>query len=342
MIDADRRAVQELPIDVPMLASLRESAKLLTAHYSTQIEGNRLTQQQVREVIAGTHLPGRERDEAEIRHYYDAIEFVEREAERRVTLTERQIQSIHGLVMFGTSAPTPYRDGQNVIRDCAAGGIVYMPPEARDVAVLMDELVTWVNSQIASASLPVPIIAACVHYQFATIHPYYDGNGRTARLLTTLILHLQGYGLKGIYSLEEYYARDLASYYRALSIGPSHNYYLGRAEADITSFIQYFTMGMADAFAKVRTRADQAASRGAIDHSMALRELDPRLRRLLPVFRRQGTANVAEMATHLALSPRTLRPLCAKWVEQGFLEISDESRRNRTYRLTLKWAQVTI
>jgi Fic family protein len=341
-IEVDRRAVQELPIDVPMLASLRESAKLLTAHYSTQIEGNRLTQQQVREVIAGTHLPGRERDEAEVRHYYAAIEFVEREAERRANLTERQIQAIHGLVMFGKSAPTAYRDGQNVIRDSSTGGIVYMPPEAKDVAPLMGELVTWINAQLASASLPVPIIAACAHYQFATIHPYYDGNGRTARLLTTLILHLQGYGLKGIYSLEEYYARDLASYYRALSIGPSHNYYLGRAEADITQFVAYFTRGMADAFAKVRARADQAASRGATDHSMALRELDPRLRRLLPLFRRQGTANVTEMATHLALSPRTLRPLCTKWVEEGFLEISDESRRNRTYRLTYQWAQITI
>lgn len=64
--------------------------------------------------------------------------------------------------------------------------------------------------------------------QFATIHPYFDGNGRTARLLTTLLLHRAGYGLKGIYSLEKYYTRDLEAYHAALTVGPSHNYYMGR------------------------------------------------------------------------------------------------------------------
>ena len=54
-----------------------------------------------------------------------------------------------------------------------------------------------------------PVVVALAHYQFATIHPYFDGNGRTARLLTTLILHRSGYGLNGIYSLEEYYAQNL-------------------------------------------------------------------------------------------------------------------------------------
>ena len=68
------------------------------------------------------------------------------------------------------------------------------------------------------------------------IHPYYDGNGRTARLLTSLILHLGGYGLKGLYALEEYYALDLKAYYEALTVGPSHNYHLGRVEADIAGW----------------------------------------------------------------------------------------------------------
>ncbi len=82
--------------------------------------------------------------------------------------------------------------------------------------------------------MPVPVIAALAHYQFATIHPYYDGNGRTARLLTTLILHKAGYGLKGIYSLEEYYSRNFDGYYYALAVGGSHNYYMGREKADVS------------------------------------------------------------------------------------------------------------
>jgi Fic family protein len=81
----------------------------------------------------------------------------------------------------------------------------------------------------------VPIEAGIAHYQYATIHPYYDGNGRTARLLTTLILHLGTYDLKGLYALEEYYARNLKAYYEALTVGPSHNYYMGRAKEGLKS-----------------------------------------------------------------------------------------------------------
>jgi Fic family protein len=85
--------------------------------------------------------------------------------------------------------PTLYRDGQNVIRDGRTKAIIYMPPEAKDVKNLMAGMVDWVNK---NTELACPIIAGVAHYQFATIHPYYDGNGRTARLLTTLILHLGG------------------------------------------------------------------------------------------------------------------------------------------------------
>lgn len=116
------------------------------------------------------------------------------------TLTEKHVKTIHGLVMDGKEKPTRYRDGQNVIKDSSNGNIVYMPPEPSDVPALMKNLIAWINKE--KRELPVPIIAAIAHYQFATIHPYYDGNGRTARLLTNLILHKSNYGLKGIYSLE--------------------------------------------------------------------------------------------------------------------------------------------
>jgi Fic family protein len=170
---------------------------------------------------------------------------------------------------------TPYRDGQNVIRDASSGGIVYMPPEATDVPWLMEQLVTWINKE---DQLPLPIKAGIAPYQFATIHPYYDGNGRTARLLTTLVVHVGAYDLKGIYALEEYYARDLKAYYEALTVGPSHNYYLGRAEADITAWIAYFIGGMAASFEKVRAQAVREAAKGGKDQSRLLRNLDSKQR----------------------------------------------------------------
>ena len=332
-VEADRQAIIELPIDVEMLSSLRETARLAATHYSTQIEGNRLTQTQVQETLAGARFPGRERDATEVRNYYQAIEEAELLAKRSGPIAEADIQRIHGRVIAGRPSPTPYRDGQNVISDSISGGIVYMPPEAKDVPTLMGDLVAWINDELERGEFPAPIVASLAHYQYATIHPYYDGNGRTARLLTTLILHRVGYGLKGIYSLEEYYARNLTGYYEALAVGSSHNYYFGRAEADVTGFIGYFCLGMAEAFAAVRAQAVQAARRGAWDHSPLLRRLDPRQRRLLDLFRRQGTAKGGEIAAHLGLSTRTVATLCRNWLAVGFLSLQDPSRKNRSYRL---------
>lgn len=339
-IEADRQMVAGLPMDVTMLASLRQSARLAAVHYSTQIEGNRLTQEQVREVLGGAQFPGRRRDEIEVRNYYRALENVERQGGDRRAPTETDVRRIHGLVIKGRAVPTPYRDGQNVIRDSRSGAMVYLPPEARDVPTLMAELVAWIKGQMAGADLPMPLVAALAHYQFATIHPYYDGNGRTARLLTTLILHKTGYGLKGIYALEEYYVANLRGYYEALNTGPSHNYYLGRATAEVTGFLAYFCEGMAAAFAAVRTQAMEAAERGATDHSAVLRQLGPRERRLLELFRGQGTASAREIAGHLGLSSRTTVVLCRRWVTEGILMFHDASRKGRSYRLTPAFEKV--
>lgn len=335
-IEADRQAVADLPIDVAVLAKLRETAKLISTHYSTQIEGNRLTQREVKEAVAGARFPGKERDELEVRHHYRALEEVERLAAQGKPLTEKQLQRIHGFVMAGRPKPTPHRDGQNVIRDSRTRRIVYMPPEAKAVPGLMADLVDWINQQLYGGDLPVPIIAALAHYQFATIHPYYDGNGRTARLLANFILHKAGYGLKGIYSLDEYYARNLEEYYAALNVGPSHNYHLGRAEADVTGFLIYFCVGMADAFSAVKVQAAEAAKRGGEDRSdalNALRKIDPRQRRLLELFKKQEVATAEEIAVHLRLSHRTVVGLCRDWLKSGFLELHEPSRKRRSYEL---------
>ena len=314
-IEADRQVVASLPLTAPMLDSLRRTARLLSTHFSTRIEGNQLTPDQVRAVVEGEGtFPGRERDEAEVRHYFAALKHVERLGRQGGRLTEKEVGTIHihGLVMTGKPRPTAYRDGQNVIRDARAGGIVYLPPEAKDVPGLMRELVNWVNSSLAEGELPVPVAAALAHYQFATIHPYFDGNGRTARLLTTLILHRSGYGLNGIYSLEEYYAANLEGYYAGLAVGESHNYYFGRAEGDVTPFVEYFCGGMADAFGKVQPRAEEASRQGALDQTPALRTLSPQQRQALGLFLRIQIVTARDVATYFKCSPRAAAGLSAR------------------------------
>lgn len=226
--------------------------------------------------------------------------------------------------------PTPYRDGQNVIKDSGTGAIIYMPPAFKDVPGLMRNLVAWIKE---NEELPCPIVASIAHYQFPTIHPYYDGNGRTSRLLTTLILHLGGYGLKGLYSLEEYYAKNLLGYYRAISIGPSHNYYFGKAESDITDWVEYFTEGMAFAFEKVVAQMIASNEQGEKDHSELIRTLDPKQRKALELFKEFDVVTAKQIGELFGFQPRTNTGLCKKWVEGQFLAIVDSSNKARKYTL---------
>lgn len=333
-IEGVKQSIEHLPITVSVLATLRETARLYSTHYSTMIEGNRLTQEQVVRVVEKhEHFPGRERDEKEVVGYYAALEALEKLAAMGGAITESQIQRLHALVMSGGRTrvkPTPYRDGQNVIRDGRTRRIVYLPPEAKDVPKLMRELVAWL-AKSRKQDLPCPLRAGIAHYQFATIHPYYDGNGRTARLLTTLILHLGGYDLKGLYSLEEYYARALSAYYDALTVGPSHNYYFGRAEADITDWVEYFCRGMAESFESVRKRAAEAA--GSVDASPWLRKLDPRQRKALELFRESETITSHDVERLFTISQRTARLLLKQWADAGFLVIANPSKKGRKYAL---------
>ncbi len=337
-IETAKQKILHLPLTPTVLNSLRETARLYTTHYSTMIEGNRLDPDQVEKVLKHEgHFPGRERDEHEVKGYYSALTQVEKWAAQGVKITEKMIQTLHGLVMASgkeNAKPTAYRDGQNVIRDSRTKTIVYMPPEAKDVKNLMEGLVDWMNQ---NTELPCPVIAGIAHYQFATIHPYYDGNGRTARLLTTLTLHLGEYDLKGLYSLEEYYARNLGAYYEAISIGESHNYYMGRAEADITKWVEYFVEGMAIAFEDVLKRMDEAKIQGSSDQSAFLRKLDPKQRKVLALFEEFETITSRQIGELFGFKPRTSTALCANWVESGFLNMVDSSNKGRKYKLSTEY-----
>jgi len=336
-IEQLKERIDELPITASMLEGLRKTSRLVSTHYSTKIEGNRLTMEQVEQVLFEKKtIAHRKRDEAEVKGYSEAFDFMERYSRSNRPITEHVIQKLHALVMGKGKKnvkPSAYRDGQNVIREGASGDIVYLPPEAHDVPGLMKALVFWIQN----SDLPAPLVAGIAHYQFATIHPYWDGNGRVARLLATMILRTYGYGLKGIYSLDEYYARNLPAYYDALNVGPSHNYYMGREDADITDWIEYFCSGAASAFENVARKAEEQKSKKRNDQFQILRHLDNRQRVALDLFREYKTVTTFQIAQLLGLQSRTVSRLCKKWVDEKFLVIVDTSRKGRKYQLAPRY-----
>ncbi|MGC1375800.1 MAG: Fic family protein, partial [Anaerolineales bacterium] len=341
-IEAARAAVAHTPLPAAVEAELRQRARIRATHYSTRIEGNRLTLEQAEQVIQGKGVApqGRERDAREVRNYWNALLRVEDWAAQGKPLTEDLIRRLHALVEHGARAkPTLYRDGQNVIRDSLNGGIVYLPPEAADVPGLMAGLVNWVK-RAGKENTPVPLIAGLAHYQFVTIHPYYDGNGRAARLLSTFLLQRGGYGLNGFFSLEEHHARNLDEYYGALAVHPHHNYYEGRADADLTGWLAYFVGLLADVFRAAQEetlRLRDAPAPSA--EPEALRRLDHRARAALGLFSKQDTITANQVAEALGLSERMARNLLQEWVTQGWLLVADGSRRKRAYKLSAIYRQ---
>ncbi|MCR5224568.1 MAG: Fic family protein [Alphaproteobacteria bacterium] len=318
-----------------LMASLKSSAKIASIHYSTKIEGNRLTQKEVEETIFKRKvIENRQRDSSEVNAYYKAMNYIEKCVDKNAIFSEKLIQQTHDLV---EGIKSSYRDGQNAIYDNASGDIVYLPPEAKEVKILMKELVEWVNTDLQT---PRVIVAALVHYQFVTIHPYYDGNGRTARLLTSFLMRKFGYGLKGIYSLEEYYANDLNGYYEALTTHVHHNYYEGRETADLTKWIEYFVRGVADVFGKIQIRAVSPDNQR--DFSSEMRKLDVTQRKIMELFTEFEEVTSMQIAKYLGMSQQSGRQLANRWIDAGFLCASNSSKKARKYRLSGEYERIIV
>ena len=335
-IEAAKAVIEHTPLPAAIEAKLRHSARVRSTHYSTRIEGNKLTLKEAQNVIEkrkGT-FHGRERDVNEVRNYWDALLKVEDWASKKVEFSEDLIKRLHAIVVNGKrNKPTQYRTEQNVIRDSASGGIVYLPPEAKDVSALMGSMVRWVRAAERNM-IPVPLIASLIHYQFVTIHPYYDGNGRTARLLATFILQRNGYGLNGFFSMEEHHALDLETYYTSLAVHKHHNYYSGRADANLTSWVEYFVKLLAGVFTKAKDETLSYVKVGASQEPENLRKLDHRARTVLSLFGKKDKINSQDIVSILGLSNRMVRILLKQWVEDGWLTMADPSNKSRAYTLT--------
>ncbi len=340
--EAIRAGIEGLSLPAAAEMEIRHNIRIRATHYSTYIEGNRLTLKETEEVITKKKVSffGRERDVKEVQNYWDALIKAEEWAESKTELTETLIKKIHAMAHKGrNSRPTPYRDGQNVIRDSKSGKIIYMPPEAKDVPGLMKGMLGWI-SRSEKDELAVPIIAGLAHYQFVTIHPYFDGNGRTARLLATYLLQKNGYGLHGLFSMEEHHAKEIGKYYRILETHTHHNYYFGRAEADLTGWVEYFVTMLLEAYEGVKTETARIEKNGIKTEPGLFRQLDRRARIVFPLFKDRTEITTGDIAGILRVSRRMAGNYASAWTEKGMLEIVDESDKARAYKLSRKFEKL--
>ena len=173
-------------------------------------------------------------------------------------------------------------------------------------------------------------------WQFLTIHPYMDGNGRTARMIATYILRFGGLGLKGLFILESFYDRNLREYYKNLQMGLQHNYYFGRNDCDITQWLEFFISGLAEVFEEAANLVEQKSQEYTIIEPELIRVLDPNQRIVFTQLAfRYNWASTSDLRKWLNLSDRTIRDKIKRWIKDGFVMPRDtDGQRIRSIVLT--------
>ncbi len=232
--------------------SLRRDALIRAAHASTAIEGNPLTLEEVSRLAQGRNITATRKAKQEVLNYLGVLENIEKYQEKG-KITGKIILKLHKDVTKETLENPEhegrYRELQVYVGSRITGKVVFMPPPPEDVPALMGEFIDWVDSNEAHGLDPV-IVAGISHYEFVRIHPFVDGNGRTARALAALILHLREFDIKKFFALDDYYDSDRKAYYRALDS-------VDQRTLDLTQWLEYFTDGVLLSISKVKEKVLQ-------------------------------------------------------------------------------------
>ncbi len=247
-IEAAEEVIKHAPLLPLWEKQFKEDAVVRAVHHGTHIEGNPLHKDEAKDVLLGKDVIARPRDIQEIINYRKVIEFIDDEAKKQIDkITVSLIAKLHRLIVRGILSEEQageYRKTQVVIKNSQTGEITFRPPPPVEVPFLMREFIYWLNKDHRDELHPV-LKAGIAHHEMVRIHPYIDGNGRVARILSMLILLLGGYDIRRFFSLEEYYDKDALAYYENLQ----------KASAgDLPSWLEYFTLGAAIEFDKVKEK----------------------------------------------------------------------------------------
>ena len=234
-----------------VLFELERSAREVSAHASTSIEGNPLPLTEVKKILKTRPAHIRE-SEKEVLNYNEALEFLNNKLkEKNVTLSLDLILNIHKLVMkdlIGKQDIGKLRKRPVVINNPRTGKTIYLPPNIDEVKPLMTNLIGFVNQKRKVVD-PL-IISGIFHKQMVLIHPFMDGNGRTTRLATKTLLAEMGLNTFNLFSFENYYNKNVTRYFQY--VGERGDYYDLKSNIDFTPWLEYFTEGIIDELIRVQ------------------------------------------------------------------------------------------
>lgn len=227
-----------------------KTAREVSTYASTSIEGNPLPLTEVKKVLKSK--PSNIRDsEKEVINYNQALETLHQLLQsKQLELSLKLILDIHKQVTTGLLPRFEsgrLRHKPVVVNDPRTGKVVYLPPDTEIVNDLVSDLITYTKEN--GKKVDSLILAGIFHKQMAIIHPFTDGNGRTTRLATKVLLAKMGLNTFNLFSFENYYNQNVTKYFQTVGEYGDYNELIG--SIDFTVWLEYFTGGLIDELLRV-------------------------------------------------------------------------------------------
>jgi Fic family protein len=296
-------------------------ALIKEAHHTTHIEGTRLTLDQAERLWKGEAVPEADPDDArELLNYRSAFEFVSECLDSGDPITEGLIREIHRKlvedVRGGSAAPGDYRRIQNYVANAATGEVIFTPPSAVEVPIMMSEMVKWLNSGL---EIHPVLISGIAQFQLVHIHPFLDGNGRTSRLLSTLCLYKAGYDFKRLFTISEYYDRDRPTFYKSIQSVRENG-------MDMTGWLDYFITGLQTQMVEIKERGEQVIRRDVLVQKHSLNE---RQAKALDLLMKKGAIHISEVEEICSgVTRRTLQRDLNNLIELHLVRLKGSARQS--------------
>ncbi|MFZ3301323.1 MAG: Fic family protein [Microgenomates group bacterium] len=234
-----------------ILVEFEKNAREVSAYASTSIEGNPLPLTEVKKVLKSSPTNARD-SEREVLNYNLALKDLNRLSEsKKLDISTDLILNIHKKVtqlLLPDYECGKLRQKPVVVNDPRSGKVVYLPPDADLVGNLVTSLIAFVKD---NKDLIDPLILAGIfHKQMVIIHPFIDGNGRTTRLATKVLLAKMGLNTFNLFSFENYYNQNVTKYFQ--TVGEYGDYNELKDKIDFTNWLEYFTGGLIDELLRVQ------------------------------------------------------------------------------------------
>ena len=311
-------------------ADMQKKALILESHHSTHIEGTALNLEQAKSILEGKKVKGVSRDdEKELLNYKKAMDFISKYLGKDDPVSEGIVRELHKIIVKGVRGenadPGNYRKIQNYVVNSRTREVVYTPPAPLEVPHLMREFTEWVNK---AADVSPILVAGIAQFQFVHIHPFIDGNGRTARLLSTLILYKTGYDFKRLFTISEYYDKDRPSYYQAIQTVRKNN-------MDMTTWLEYFVDGLRLQMSEIQAKGEQLIKQDVQFQKIKKIGLNKRQGRAVKHLIIKGTLSVNEYQSVVSCIRRTAQRDLEDLVEKKIIKVVAKSANDPTKHYVL-------